>query len=376
MISIWEKKHFVSFDYLIIGGGIVGLSTAIHLKEHHPHAQVAILERGLFPSGASTKNAGFACFGSLTELLDDLAQTNSDTVLKTVESRWLGLQKLRSKLGDRHIDFQNHGGYELLGGADLKALDQMQEINEWLKPLFGKAVFSIQNEKIDQFGFSKNAVKSLVWNAFEGQIDTGLMMKSLHQLASELGVKIYTGAHLESYTLINNDVACQVNTLQGSYPLKTKSLIFCTNAFTKQHFPNLDIQPGRGMVMVTTPIKDLKFEGTFHIEKGYYYFRNYQSRLLIGGGRHLDFAGETSYDFGLNPKISSAIHQLIQEVILPDQAYEIDLSWSGIMAFGQSKSPIIQQLEPNVYAACRLGGMGVAIGWQVGETVAKLVLEA
>jgi hypothetical protein len=32
----------------------------------------------------------------------------------------------------------------------------------------------------------------------------------------------------------------------------------------------------------------------FHLEKGYYYFRNINDRILLGGGRNLDFEGETT----------------------------------------------------------------------------------
>ena len=36
-----------------------------------PKSKVLILERGIFPNGASTKNAGFATFGSLSEIISD-----------------------------------------------------------------------------------------------------------------------------------------------------------------------------------------------------------------------------------------------------------------------------------------------------------------
>jgi len=50
-ISYWEKLHFFNFDVLIIGSGIVGLSAAIALKEKQPALNIAVLERGLIPSG-------------------------------------------------------------------------------------------------------------------------------------------------------------------------------------------------------------------------------------------------------------------------------------------------------------------------------------
>ena len=72
-LSIWEKSTYLNDnDFVIIGSGIVGLSTSIFIKKKYPNARVLVLERGYLPTGASTKNAGFACFGSPTELYDDL----------------------------------------------------------------------------------------------------------------------------------------------------------------------------------------------------------------------------------------------------------------------------------------------------------------
>ena len=71
-ISFWEKDTFLNnTDIIIIGSGIVGLNAAIHLKEQNPTLKIIVVERGSLPCGASTKNAGFACFGSMSELIDE-----------------------------------------------------------------------------------------------------------------------------------------------------------------------------------------------------------------------------------------------------------------------------------------------------------------
>jgi hypothetical protein len=48
----------------------------------------------MLPQGASTKNAGFACFGSLSEIIDDL-KSHSEEGNSTRSKRWKGLQLLR-----------------------------------------------------------------------------------------------------------------------------------------------------------------------------------------------------------------------------------------------------------------------------------------
>ena len=108
--SFWENQsYFNNLDLIIIGSGIVGLSTAISFKEKHKKAKILILEKGILPYGASTKNAGFACFGSVSELLSDLKKNDEDTVWNTVEMRIKGLELLKKRLGEKNIDFKEYG---------------------------------------------------------------------------------------------------------------------------------------------------------------------------------------------------------------------------------------------------------------------------
>src|SRR6185437_13405485 len=94
--SFWEKDtYFNNIDVAVIGSGIVGLNAAISLKSKYKKLKVVVLDRGLLSMGASSRNAGFCCFGSTGELLDDLKSHSENTVFSLVEKRWKGLLRLR-----------------------------------------------------------------------------------------------------------------------------------------------------------------------------------------------------------------------------------------------------------------------------------------
>ena len=113
-LSYWEKQsYFGDIDLLIIGSGMVGLNAAISFKNKFQKAKVVVAERGLLPLGASTKNAGFACFGSVSELSDDLTRINENTVWETVKLRYTGLKKLKKLVGEKNIDYYELGGFEV-----------------------------------------------------------------------------------------------------------------------------------------------------------------------------------------------------------------------------------------------------------------------
>jgi glycine/D-amino acid oxidase-like deaminating enzyme len=117
--------------------------------------------------------------------------------------------------------------------------------------------------------------------------------------------------------------------------------------------------------------------GTFHYDRGYAYFRQLpDKRLLLGGGRNLDFDAEATTAPGLTKPVQQYLEQLLHHVILPGQQPRIDYRWSGVMGFGPALEPIIDWVRPGVLAAVRCNGMGVAMGagtgWQAAE---KLVAQ-
>ncbi|ATL47650.1 FAD-dependent oxidoreductase [Chitinophaga caeni] len=374
-VSYWEQESLLKYDYVIIGSGITGLSLAINLKEKFPGSSVLILERGLLPTGASTRNAGFACTGSLTEILADLENMNEADVLALVNMRKEGLQLLRNRLGDTAIDYKENGSYELIDDRSLHALEQLEHVNKLLKPVFDGNAFSIQNDKIRDFKFNNNRVKALIQNHFEGEIHTGKMMRQLLDTAIKLGVEIKTGCEVESFEEHTQYVRLEIKGLhQQQLSVQANYIAICTNAFTPKLISNLDIQPGRGQVLITYPVQNLPFKGIFHFDEGFYYFREINGRVLFGGGRNEDFAGETTDEPGINQKIQNKLEQYLREMILPGTSFIVAQRWSGIMAFGdKDKMPILRPYGNRVFIGARLGGMGVAIGSLLGQQLCEMM---
>src|SRR5690606_20393331 len=369
-LSFWEHRTWLSnIDFAVIGSGIVGLNCALELRRKYPKSKIVVFERGLLPSGASTKNAGFACFGSISEILEDLKNHSEEEVVQLVKNRVEGLKLLRKTLGDEQLDYKEYGGYELFTNADAELFEtcksQIEHVNQLLKPIFNAEVFSV---KENYFGF-KNIQPMLIYSAFEGQIDTGKMMLGLIKKASEENILILNSSEITKIFDEGKSVSLQLN---SSEDISVKKVFIATNGFAKQ-FMDEDVKPARAQVLVTKPIENLQIKGTFHLDKGYYYFRNIESRILFGGGRNLDFKTEETTEMELTQLVQNKLEQLLKTVILPTQPFEIDHRWSGIMGMGKQKKPIVKAVSENVFCGVRLGGMGVAIGSSIGKQLASFV---
>ena len=371
-LSFWKRDSFFNnIDVAIIGSGIVGLSTALALREREATLRIAVIERGTMPTGASTRNAGFACFGSITELLDDLEHHSEDTVFSLVEQRFRGLSRLRQRVGDANMNYEAYGGFEIFKNTTLpifeKCADSISYFNKNIHSIVGRD----DNYEILKQGFGfKNVAPNMIWNKSEGQIDTGRMMTTLLRLAQEQNILIFNGLKINKIT--DNTEGGILETVDG-WDFTAKKIVVATNGFARQLMPLLEVQAARNQVLITKPIPNFNVKGCFHYDKGYFYFRNVGNRLLLGGGRNLAVADEMTDAFGTTELIQNALKQLLTDVILPDTPFEIDTWWSGILGIGSHKKPIIERVSPNVIVAVRMGGMGVAIGSLIGEEAAALV---
>ena len=382
-ISVWEQStYFAPKDLVIVGCGFVGLWTAYEAIQKNPKLQITILERGIIPSGASTRNAGFSCFGSVSELMYDVQLMGEAAMLETVKMRYDGLQRIQKVFKASEIDYHQWGGYELFegaGGYDLSKLDDdIAYLNKILAPVLKTPkkngtylpIYTNASKEIGKLGFQ--GIQALAFNQLEGQLNSAKLVLALQKVVQAKGVQILFNTEVKKFKSHSKGVTIYTNL---EVPLEAKQFLVCTNGFAKKLLPGLDVVPARGQVFVTEPIPNLKFKGCFHYDEGFYYFRNLGNRLLLGGARNKDFKNEKTYSLDTSATIQKVLEQFMMQRILPkgSKKPKIELRWSGTMGIGKIKKPIIQAVQPNVYCAVRMSGMGVAIAPIVAQKAIKLL---
>ncbi len=378
--SFWDANSELEQDYIIIGAGIVGLSTAIEVKLQQPEARVLVLERGILPVGASSRNAGFTCIGSFTELLMDMEEIGENEAINQMQERWRGLETLRRKMGEEAIGFAMTGNYELIGHNLAHLLDQMDRVNALLYPIFRENVFIRKDDKLEEFGFSRDYICAVVLNQFEGQLDSGMLMQALRKKAQELGITIRYGSKAERP--INTPKGLEVNVcIEDRRTTFTAKVVgICINAFTSELIPEIKIVPGRAQILLTEPLNEpLKFNAPLHMGQGFWFFRPMpENRILLGGGRNLDFQGETTTKLETTPQIMGPLKKILSTIILPGENPQIERTWSGIMGFSEDRLPHIEEVPglANVVVGFGCNGMGIARGYRTGEKTAAILIES
>jgi gamma-glutamylputrescine oxidase len=370
-ISFWEKNHTAKADIIVLGNGIVGLQCALRLKQKYPKRMIWVLDRAPFSGGASMRNAGFACFGSMGEILDDIKRTSEAEALQLYANRFQGLKLLLEDFGQIETGYEKTGGYEIFlpeKSDELEAIkSKLDHINSALRPITTENPFVVKSTA----SLGMRVLGEAVFTPVEGGLQTNLLYHRIYQAALAAGVEVYAGVNVLSVEA-SGAGKWTLKTAEN-YDFECRRVVVCTNGFTKKLLPELDIEPARGQVLVTSHIPGLQWRGIMHADKGYIYFRSLGTRILIGGARNMDFEGENTAEIQVNERIQNELIRFLQEVVVPGNVFEVTHSWAGIMGMAENRTPIVQEIQPGCFVCARMGGMGVALSALVSRQMAALV---
>jgi len=367
-LSYWEYQHLSKCrDVIIVGAGFVGLAAAIDIKRKVAAKSVTIVERQSYGAAASTRNAGFTCFGSVSEIVSDITKYGEHTVRSLVKQRKRGIANIRNRLGDDAIGYQQYGGYEVF--EDAEEFDRWAAEMDSINDLLGEETFKICKTPPPLRTYHK-----CIANDAEGQLNTGMFYATLIEDARRAGVEILTGMTVTDIDELNGRLSLKSHE-DDSFEMTGSQLLLASNALTNTYLDNTEVVPVRNQVLITGPIHNHGLKGCFHQDRGYIYFRDLGDRILIGGARHL-FEEEAVNTFGSNEdNLKYLLEHLKRYVTSEGMDIRVDRHWSGILSGGSYRLPIVERLSDRVVIAVRLGGMGVAIGMDIGIQAATLTLE-
>ncbi len=352
------------FDFAVVGAGICGSTAALYLAKKNPKASILVLEERSFGNAASTKNAGFACFGSAGELLDDVSALGWDATEKMLQMRIRGLELLHATVPKNAMDYQDCGGWEVFSKQEsedfTRVADQLETINQRFETLL-PAPYRIQ-----QSHAGLKSIAHAIFQAGEGALNPQRMMHCIQSQWPADRVHLVRPCKLVETQFANG--VHHLQTSQGDF--KAQQLVVTTNQnILPNTLKNKSTQPARAQVLVSQPLKGPLPKGVFHAERGYAYFRFVDQRLLLGGFRNLFEAAEYTTEQSNTPEL---LNQLMHYGAgLLGEPITLDHAWAGTMSVGKDRFPYIG-VENDIVYGIKMGGMGVAVGSYVGKTISDL----
>ena len=352
---------------------MVGLWTAWHMLRHEKHLRIGIVDQlSSGQAGASTRNAGFACFGSPTELLDDLRHENRSDIVERLSWRYQGLQAWKRTFGEEALGWTPGQGFEVFSQTQSEALSAVQDQLGELNQLAMEA--GIPGVVYQNCPPPVSNLLGCISIAHEAGLHAGKAHQTLKSAVEAQGARILQGIEVPPAAQWTRATRWSIPTLQGH--LNAQEVVLATNAWTGKLLERNDMVPGRGQVLLTDPIPHLPYKGTYHADEGYLYFRNVGDRLLLGGGRNAFRAQEETLSGDCTVEVQTYLEHFLHTVLLPGHTIKISDRWAGTMAFSPngSKMPVFES-QDHLTVIARMGGMGVALAPEAGRKAAERVLQ-
>lgn len=365
-ISYWLDESQIAnstqnknYDYLIIGAGIAGLSTAYWLEKKEPQAKIAIIDKYSLGYGASGRNAGFMTCGSalhFNKLNEKFGHSKAQEIWRFSEkNQELLLKEIIQDQADR-VDYKTTGSCTVI--PDQSHCEKFDKILQDMKSA------NIDVDMIDAKALQKEYAVKTSAGAIEYKHD-GIIhpVKLLKQIQSKLKKTDFIFGE-EVFQIHSNENSVQVKTQKQTY-LAAKTFV-CLNGFVSQLLPEFQdiVKPQRGQIILTEPMPPM-IKGPCYLTQHLCYFRQLQTgEILIGGFRNHDTENENTAHDQATDKIQSALENFAKTYFEKTSSIKINYRWSGIMGFSPDEQMIIgehpHRKNIHIMAGCSGHGMGLS----------------
>jgi hypothetical protein len=363
-ISYWLDESLTSnnkknYDYIIVGAGIAGLSTAYWLEKKSPYARIAVIDKFSLAYGASGRNAGFVTCGSalhFNKLYEKFGQTKAQEIWQFSEvNRELLLKEIIQDEANK-VDYKTTGSCTVI--PDESHLGKFDNLLKTMKTL------NIAVDMIDAKTLQKEYAVKTSAGAIEYKHD-GIIhpVKLLKKIQSQLKNTDFIFGE-EVFKIQSDETSAQVTTQKQTY--QSAQVFVCLNGFVSQLMPEFNemIKPQRGQVIVTEPMPQM-IKGPCYLTQHLCYFRQLKTgEILIGGFRNHDAENENTAHDQATEIIQHALEDFAKNYFDNTTNIKINYRWSGIMGFTPDEQMIIgahpSRKNIHMMAGCSGHGMGLS----------------
>jgi gamma-glutamylputrescine oxidase len=365
-------EQSIDCDVCVVGGGIAGCSTALHLAERG--LSVVLLEEHCIGWGASGRSGAQAICGvaSGEDRLEQLI--GPEDTRRIFEVTVDGLALIRERVAKHAIDCDWTPGQMHVA---IKPR-QDRELRDWVEELrtrYGyESLRFVERDELRQLLASERYLSGTVDSA-SGHLHPLNYTLGLARAASAAGLRIFEGTRALSYDAPTAAGArVRVSTSRGE--VHCRHLALCGNAYIGSTAPALSrkIMAVGTYIVATEPLGAARAEALIRNNAAVtdinwvldYFRRSADHRLLFGG--------RVSYS-GLDPFNTAHATRARMLGVFPQLAdVRIDYAWGGYVDITMNRAPHFGRLAPNVFFLQGFSGHGIALTGIAGKLLAEAIL--
>ncbi len=354
-------------DVCVIGGGIAGCSTALHLAERG--YRVVLLEGQHIGWGASGRSGGQALTGYASgqaKLVTALGRGDARTLWDiSVEA----LDLIRERV-DRHaIDCDLHWGAMHVAIKDRQRDELLKEQHE-AEQIYGyRQLEFLERARVEELLQTHRYCAGLL-DRGSGHLHPLNYTLGLAQAAAAAGVQIFERSHVEAVSPGEHAV---VRTARGE--VRAKYVALCCNAYVGKLSEKLRarIMPVGTYIVATEPLGEARMteliRENFAVSDTNFvldYFRRSADHRLLFGGR-VSYSGVDAFN------TANATRKRMIKVFPQLADVSIEYAWGGYVDITMTRAPDFGRLAPNIYYLQGFSGHGIALTGIAGKLVAEAI---
>lgn len=352
-VSHWRRHSnpaLLECDVAIVGGGVCGLSAALHLQRRG--LVVEVLERHTIGFGASTRNAGFLMRGAadnyklaVDEYGRDLAKQVwrwSEENLEGLRSEGVGTIDSVRDIPSVLLALEEGEWKELVASVELLKQDGFEV--GWVEPgragghaLAGDALWTASGAIRKPLGALVNPRDASCHSWHVIKFLAGKLQRPVREHQEVADLMALRGA--------SNTGGARIEIRTPDFRIRTRYVLVCTNAYGPLLFPSLEgiVVPRRGQMIAYRPPPEFRLGASYYANRGSEYFRQaFDGTLVVGGCRTYHAEREIGYDDVTTPWVQSDLERFAREIFGPAaESWPIIARWAGTMGFSPDGLPLI-----------------------------------
>lgn len=372
-------KGELEVDVAIVGGGFVGLWTALRLLELQPGCQVAILERDICGGGASGRNGGFV-MSWWPKISSLAAQCGKEEALRLARASAAAIGEIGEFCTTHRIDahFRRNGWlWTATSDAQRGAWKDVQRTCERL----GEPVFQpLPDNEVARRSGSARHLEGVI-EASNATVQPARLARGLRRVALEKGVRIYENTPVLDF---QRGQPAQLRTPDGS--VRARRVVLAHNAWAAA-IPELRriILPVTSTIVATAPIpqrlEQIGWTGGEAITDSQlmvdYYRTTHDGRIAFGKGTGMiSYASRVDGRYDDNPLLNEDTERDFRRSYPQLADVPITHAWSGPIDRTYDSLPVFGHLDdaPHIVYGVGWSGNGVGPSRIGGRILASLAL--
>ena len=370
-INIETLNEDLISDYLIVGAGYTGLSTARKLSEIDNSKKIILIDAQLAGEGGSSRNSGYL----VDTTLNDGFTSNKDfnNYKKKIKIYDLGIKAVRKYVKEHQVECDWNDSGKYFASSKIEDENKAKSFSDLLTNLNFENKILYSDELKKKLGTSFYKVGLYTKGGI--LLNPAKLAKSMVNSLPE-NVKLYENTQLLKWKKINNKIECQF--LKNK--IVTNNIIFCNNGFLR----SLNIKQNYSFPItltasMTRPLYNDEFQSIGSPKEwGVLPIRPMGATIRLTKDKRILIRNTAEIK---NPNLMNEkdlkkrvkLHNLGIKRRFPNLPENlIENSWSGVVCRSRNGSQIFEKLDNNIYVAGCYNGSGIGVGTLFGEQIALM----